>query len=64
MKKKTKVNVKVVEQLLSVIDATAGDYANISFRGFLLGNYTKECLLLEAPDLLEYIGLDLTDSED
>lgn len=34
------------------------DNPNISFKGFLVGNYTKETYLKFFPELCKYLGLD------
>ncbi len=45
-------------------DTDRDNFPNITFFGFLLGNYSKAALRTSLPDLCEYIGLDLTDEED
>ncbi len=42
-------------------DTARGSFPNITFFGFLLGNYSNAALRESFPDLCKYIGLDLAD---
>lgn len=44
----------LLTELLQVFKDTR-EMSNITFRGFLLGNYSEECLIEQFPNLYKYV---------